>query len=66
LDFGKVYLDREPPYWRDEQIMGDDEARRREMFEDRWPEVQRILADLRTMDIYYVDPTPANIMFGDE
>jgi hypothetical protein len=42
LDFGKVYLDRPPPYWSDQQILESVHAEGREVFERRWPEVLRV------------------------
>jgi hypothetical protein len=66
LDFGKVYLDRPPPYWSDPQILESVHAEGRELFERRWPEVLRVLAGLQALGIYYVDPKPANINFGDD
>jgi hypothetical protein len=64
LDFGKAYLDHPPDF--DEQRMAEDEEFRRELFEDRWPEVKSALAALEQYGIFYVDAKPGNIMFGDE
>jgi len=65
LDFGKVHFDRRPDYspetwqeWLDE---------RRELFGDHWPRVEALMAALSSgYGIYYMDPKPGNIMFGDE
>ncbi len=61
LDFGKCYLDHPPDY--SEEVMEEDEEYRRELFEDRWPEVQKLLWKLESIGIYYMDARPANIAF---
>jgi hypothetical protein len=62
IDFGKVYIDKRPdPSWR-----RDFEIEGRDMFEGRWPEVRRLLGALEVHGIYYLDPKPGNIRFGDE
>ncbi|HVU87227.1 MAG TPA: hypothetical protein VHD36_07895 [Pirellulales bacterium] len=66
LDFGKVYFDHPPPYWSDEPLRQTMHAEGRELFGRRWPEVLRVLAALQALGIYYVDPKPANINFGDD
>lgn len=65
LDFGKVYLDRPPPYWDDAEIMGHWHAEDRENFGDRWKTVLSLIRLLEGHGIYYVDPKPGNIMFAD-
>jgi hypothetical protein len=59
LDFGKVTLDRAPDF--SEQTMADWREQQAELWEDHWPTIQRILAALRVMGIYYSDPNPYNI-----
>lgn len=67
LDFGKVYLDRPPPYFYDPQKMSNARDQWRELFGKRWPEVCSALFQLRSrFGIHYVDPRPGNINFGDE
>ena len=66
LDFGKVYIDRPPPYWADKQLMANFHAEGRENFQKHWSIVQRALAFLRSHGIYYVDPRPGNIVFEDD
>ena len=66
LDFGKVYLDRPPPYWGDKQIIANMHVEGRELFGRNWSRVLSALAALRSLGIYYVDPKPGNISFGDE
>lgn len=59
LDFGKAYLDEEPPYGLD--ALNES----RELWEDdQWPVVESILWQLRKIGIYYTDPNPRNIDFG--
>lgn len=62
LDFGKCYLDRRPDF--SAEVMADWEAEQRELWEDRWPAVQSILAQLEQIGIYYQDVKPGNIMFA--
>ncbi len=63
LDFAKVYLDSAPDY--SVEVLAEDEERCREIFEDRWPRVKSLIYALRRYGIYYMDPKPGNIMFGD-
>ena len=63
LDFGKVYIDRPPPYAGDIQLLNNWHAEVRELFEDRAPDVHSVLHVLKKMGIHYVDPKPANICF---
>jgi hypothetical protein len=66
LDFGKVYLDIPPPYWDDGEIMANWHAEGRENFGKRWATVMSLVRTLESYGIYYVDPKPGNVMFGDE
>jgi hypothetical protein len=66
LDFGKVYLDRQPPYWEDDEIMENWHAEGRENFGKRWATVMSLVRMLESYGIFYVDPKPGNVMFGDE
>jgi hypothetical protein len=59
LDFAGAYLDEPPDYpaetleeWRKEK---------QEQFEEDWPEVQRILAELTGFGVYMADVSPGNI-----
>ncbi len=65
LDFGKVYLDSPPPYWDDAEIMDDWYAEGKENFGPRWGQVLSLIGMLQKYGIWYVDPKPGNIMFGD-
>ena len=66
LDFGKVYLDRPPPYQNDEYVMAAWNEKLQEEFGDNTTKVYGLLHQLKKLGIYYVDPRPANINFGDE
>jgi hypothetical protein len=66
LDFGKVYLDDPPPYWDDVQLMANFYEEKAPLFGRNWPRVLKAMASLRLHGIYYVDPRPQNIDFGDE
>jgi hypothetical protein len=66
LDFGKSYLDRPPPAMSAEMLAYIDQEQR-ELWEtrERYRQVQSILWQLRQIGIYYQDPKPGNIDFGD-
>lgn len=66
LDFGKVHIDAPPPYWDDPHVMAQFDADGLWLFRDHWPDVVTALEELRKLGIYYVDPKPGNITFGDE
>ena len=60
LDFGKAYLNREPPHFSQE-TMDEWIAEQQALWGDHWPIVRRILARLRSLGIYQVDARPGNI-----
>lgn len=60
IDFAKVRFS--PPDFS-EEVLADSEARGQERFEGNWPRVKSLLADLESFQIYYLDPTPNNIVF---
>jgi hypothetical protein len=62
LDFGGAYLDQ--PVEFSEEVMADWRAEKIEQFEERWPEVERILAVLQTYGIFMIDVHPNNIWLG--
>jgi hypothetical protein len=65
LDFGKAYVDYRPDY--SQESLDYWEEQYREIWGDeRWKYVKRLLASLTLVGIYYQDPTPRNISFGDE
>ena len=63
LDFAGAYLDVLPDF--PEEMWAEWEAGKRELFEDRWPRVEKILTALEELDIYMVDVSPSNIAFVD-
>jgi hypothetical protein len=63
LDFAKVGIDRPPDF--SEEVLEYDERKNRELFRHHWPEVQRLLASLESVGIYYLDPQLSNIRFSD-
>jgi hypothetical protein len=66
LDFGKVYLDFPPTYLYDEQMMANAHEEWIERFGTRWSKVHHAMKMLEQLGIYYYDPRPGNISFGDE
>src|SRR4051794_24223342 len=61
IDFGKAYLDREPDHSPEQ--WADHFASQREIWEEKYNEVQGVLWSLRQMGILYRDAKPGNIMF---
>lgn len=61
LDFAGAYLDSPPIFPAD--IMEERYAHWGEVFESRWPAVQRIMAEFRRYGVYLLDPSPNNIAF---
>lgn len=66
LDFGKVYLDQPPTHLYDEQMMVNAREEWHERFGDRWSKVEHAMRLLEQHGIYYYDPRPGNVCFGDE
>jgi len=64
LDFAGAYLD-EPPEFPPE-VMEERLAHWADVFEDRWPAVQRIMSQFRRHGVYLLDPSPKNIAFVDD
>ena len=65
LDFASAYLDCEPPYLHDQHIMAEWERSKRDEFEDRWPEVLRLMSKFKAMGIHLADVKPSNVSFAD-
>ena len=63
LDFGKVYIDRPPPYWKDELVIKDLNDRIDEHYGENAARVHLVLHKLKSLGIYYADPRPGNIDF---
>ena len=66
IDFGKSYVDEEPPYLDDPIRMDQWRQEGRERFGSRWPTVLRLVSALRSIGIYYFDTSPGNIAFGED
>jgi hypothetical protein len=66
LDFGKVYLDHPPTHLYDEQLMANAHVEWEERFGKRWSKVHHAMKMLEKLGIYYYDPRPGNVCFGDE
>jgi hypothetical protein len=63
IDFAKVRLDRPPDFPDD--VVRENNRRGRELFDHNWPAVQRLMEDLESFQIYYLDPKRGNITFPD-
>lgn len=63
LDFAGAYLDAPPDF--PEELWAEWESGKRELFEERWPKVEAILAALQQWGVYMVDVSPSNIGFAD-
>jgi hypothetical protein len=61
IDFGKAYLDQAPEHTP--EVWQDYYDEQREIWEERFDDVQGILWKLRTIGIYYRDASPRNIRF---
>lgn len=62
LDFANAGLDG-PLHEFPAEILAEQERENEEVFEDRWPKVQRVRAALRRHGIHIADLNPNNIMF---
>ncbi len=63
LDFAKVRIDRPPDF--SNEVLADSDRKNRELFQHHWREVQRLMASLESIGIYYLDPQLDNIKFPD-
>ncbi len=63
LDFADAWLDRLPEF--PENVWTEWEEEKMEQFGPRWPEVQKILQELRRWGIFMLDVSPTNIAFRD-
>lgn len=61
IDFGKAYLDGEPEH--SAETWADHYEQQRQIWEDKFNEVQAVLGSLRHLGIYYRDAKPGNLMF---
>jgi len=62
LDFGKAYLDRSPDF--SAEIWREHFKSEQEIWEDRYPEVQAIVGQLKQYGILYYDTSPKNIQLN--
>lgn len=62
LDFAATWLDEPPEFPED---AWHESLEKREQFGERWPEVQRVLAVLRSYGLFMFDVSPTNIAFRD-
>jgi hypothetical protein len=61
IDFGKAYLDSEPDH--SAETWAEHHQEQREIWEDKYNEVQAVLWALRQLGIFYRDAKPGNLMF---
>lgn len=61
IDFAKVRINF-PPDFTDE-VLADQDVKGIDDFGTNWPEVKSLMAALESFQIYYLDPTPSNIVF---
>ncbi|HZZ27010.1 MAG TPA: hypothetical protein VFE46_03305 [Pirellulales bacterium] len=61
IDFAKVRIDRPPDF--SEQTIEYENQQGLERFGKNWPRVQRLMQSLESFQIYYLDPSPSNIVF---
>jgi hypothetical protein len=61
LDFASVRLDRDPDFTP--EVMADWEDELRERFDDDYPRLERVLAELRLHGIFLTDVHPHNVAF---
>jgi len=64
LDFAGAYIDDPPEFPPD--VMEERHAHWGEVFEDRWPAVQGIMAQFRRYGIHLLEPSPGNIALEGE
>ena len=63
LDFADARLDQAPSF--SEDVIGQWEEERSEMFGKKWPEVKSVLTELELLGIYLRDINPGNISFAE-
>ncbi len=65
LDFATAGVDVDPLEKYSSEELEEWLESRRELFEDRWPDANKLLHRFREHGIYLVDVKPGNIMFAD-
>lgn len=61
IDFAKSKIDRPPDFSK--EVLAEQEIIGRDLFDHNWPAVVRLLDELESYLIYYLDPKPHNIVF---
>lgn len=61
IDFAKVRIDRPPEF--SEETLADSEDQGLSLFGEKWPLVKHLMDVLESIQIYYLDPKPHNIVF---
>jgi len=64
IDFGKAHLDAPPDF--SPEVLADWAESMRELWEDKWPQVQSLLRALQQYGIHYLDAKPGNIRFRED
>jgi hypothetical protein len=64
LDFGKAYIDEQPPDYGHE-VLADEEERQRERWGRHYKRMRKVTGELALYGIIYSDPSPDNIAFAD-
>ena len=62
LDFAKAYVDRPPDF--SSEVLRDWREDTAELFERDWDTVENLLAELKSLGIFYFDAKPGNIRFS--
>lgn len=65
LDFASAGLLR-PLVEYPEEVLEETLQHQQEMFEDRWPEVRRVVYAFEQLDVYLTDVNPGNVLFAIE
>ncbi|HET6323414.1 MAG TPA: hypothetical protein VFG04_01845 [Planctomycetaceae bacterium] len=66
LDFASAYLDQDPPYLNEPEVIATWEREKREQFEGRWPEVKKMMREFRALGIHLADVKPGNVVFVED
>ena len=61
IDFAKVRINFPPEFT--EEVLADQERKGLDDFGENWQKVKRLLISLESFQLYYLDPTPSNIVF---
>lgn len=61
LDFACAYIDEQPPYADDPEIMSYWFNQRREMYGEDWSDVLSVMSALRAHGVHLADVKPGNV-----